>query len=170
MRNSMRRCAGAAALQVLISRCSSTAQRTASRRLANSTRRPSPVVFDDAAPMLGDSGIAEFTANRTQRREGAPLVLAHQPRVTGNADGQNRCQPPLDRNANSLTRCRPPTRQIWWLSDQYPHTRAPDNRNLGQAGNREQPDMTRRQDASRRALARLRRFDPAFCNFRRASD
>jgi hypothetical protein len=35
--------------------------------------------FDDATPMLGDFGIAEFTANRTERRQRALFVLAHQP-------------------------------------------------------------------------------------------
>src|SRR6516164_6817910 len=45
--------------------------------------------FDDATPMLGDFGIAEFTANRAQRRERALFVLAHQPRVAGDIDGQD---------------------------------------------------------------------------------
>jgi hypothetical protein len=35
--------------------------------------------FDDAAPMLADFRFPEFTANRTQCREGALFVLAHQP-------------------------------------------------------------------------------------------
>jgi hypothetical protein len=43
--NSSRRSEGVAALRVIISRCTSTAQRTASTTLANSTRRPSPVVL-----------------------------------------------------------------------------------------------------------------------------
>ena len=52
--------------------------------------------FDDATPMLGDFGIAEFTANRTQRSERALFVLAHQPRIAGDIDRQNGCQPSLD--------------------------------------------------------------------------
>jgi hypothetical protein len=42
--------------------------------------------FDDATPMLGDFGIAEFVANRAQRRERALFVLAHQPRIAGDID------------------------------------------------------------------------------------
>ena len=48
--------------------------------------------FDDATPMLGDFGIAEFTANRTQRRERALFVRAHQPRIAGDIGGQDRCE------------------------------------------------------------------------------
>src|SRR6202007_811019 len=44
--------------------------------------------LDDATPMLGDFGIAEFTANRTQCRERALFVLAHQPRIAGDIDRQ----------------------------------------------------------------------------------
>src|SRR6516162_1759165 len=44
--------------------------------------------FDDAAAMLGDFGIAEFTANRTQCRERALFVLAHQPRIAGDIGRQ----------------------------------------------------------------------------------
>ena len=46
--------------------------------------------------MLGDFRIAELTANRTQRRERALFVLAHQPRIAGDIDRQNRRQPSLD--------------------------------------------------------------------------
>ena len=52
--------------------------------------------LDDATPMLGDFGIAEFTANRTQRRERALFVLAHQPRIAGDIDRQNGRQSSLD--------------------------------------------------------------------------
>src|SRR6516225_11961286 len=44
----------------------------------------------------GDFGIAEFAANRTQRRERALFVRAHQPRIAGNIDRQNRRQSSLD--------------------------------------------------------------------------
>ena len=52
--------------------------------------------LDDPTPMLGDFGIAEFTANRTQCRERALFVLAHQPRVAGDIDRQNGRQSSLD--------------------------------------------------------------------------
>jgi hypothetical protein len=40
-------------------------------------------------PNLGDFGIIEFTANRTQRRKRALFVLAHQPRIAGYINLQN---------------------------------------------------------------------------------
>src|SRR5215831_18621566 len=52
--------------------------------------------FDDATAMLGDFGIAEFTANRTQRRERTLFVRAHQPRIAGDIDRQDGRQPALD--------------------------------------------------------------------------
>jgi hypothetical protein len=52
--------------------------------------------LDDAAGMLGDFGIAEFTANRPQRRQGALFVRAHQPRIAGDIDRQNGRQSSLD--------------------------------------------------------------------------
>src|SRR6516164_5555680 len=52
--------------------------------------------FDDATPMLGDFGVAEFTANRTQCRERALFVLAHQPRIAGDIHRQNGRQSSLD--------------------------------------------------------------------------
>jgi hypothetical protein len=45
MRNSIRRSAAMSALRSAIARCTSTAQRTASTTLANSTKAPSPVVL-----------------------------------------------------------------------------------------------------------------------------
>jgi hypothetical protein len=45
MRNSMRRSSGISSLRSAIARCHSTAQRTASTTLANSTNSPSPVVL-----------------------------------------------------------------------------------------------------------------------------
>jgi len=38
--------------------------------------------------MLGDFGTGDFTANRTQYREHAFFILADQPRVAGDIDGQ----------------------------------------------------------------------------------
>ena len=52
--------------------------------------------LDDATAMLGDFGIAEFAANRTQRRESALFVRAHQPRIAGDIDRQNGRQSSLD--------------------------------------------------------------------------
>ena len=52
--------------------------------------------LDDAPPMLGDLGIGEFTADRAQRRERALFVRAHQPRIAGDIDRQDRRQTPLD--------------------------------------------------------------------------
>jgi len=52
--------------------------------------------LDDAAVMLGDLGGAQFAPDGSQRRESALLVLAHQPRIAGNVDRQDRRQPPLD--------------------------------------------------------------------------
>jgi len=46
--------------------------------------------LDDAAPMLGDLGIAEFTAHRPQRRERAFLVRPHQPRIPRHIGGEDR--------------------------------------------------------------------------------
>ena len=46
--------------------------------------------------MLGDFGVAEFTANRTQCRERALFVRAHQPRIAGDIDRQNGRQSSLD--------------------------------------------------------------------------
>ena len=60
--------------------------------------------FDDATPMIGDFGIAEFAANRPQRRERAFFVGAHQPRVAGDIDGQNGGQSSLHLSFAHLTR------------------------------------------------------------------
>ena len=46
--------------------------------------------------MLGDLGIAKLSADRAQRGERALLVFAHQPRITGDIDREDRCQPALD--------------------------------------------------------------------------
>src|SRR5215472_14084926 len=60
--------------------------------------------FDDATPMLGDFGIGEFPADRTQRSERALLVLAHQPRIAGDIDRQNGRQSSLDPRFAHLAR------------------------------------------------------------------
>jgi hypothetical protein len=60
--------------------------------------------LDDAPPMLGDFGIAQFAAHCPQRRERALFVLAHQPRIAGDIDRQDRRQPALDPPFAHLTR------------------------------------------------------------------
>jgi hypothetical protein len=52
--------------------------------------------FDDTTAMLGDFRIAELAPNRTQRRQRALFVLAHQPRIAGDIDRQNGRQSSLD--------------------------------------------------------------------------
>src|SRR6516162_3438573 len=52
--------------------------------------------LDDATAMLGDFGVAEFTANCTQGREGALFVPTHQPRIARDIGSQYRRQPALD--------------------------------------------------------------------------
>jgi hypothetical protein len=46
--------------------------------------------------MLGDLRVAQLTADRTQRRKGTLLILAHQPRIAGDISRQYRCQSALD--------------------------------------------------------------------------
>jgi len=60
--------------------------------------------------MLGDFGIAEVTANRTQCREGALFVLAHQPGMAGGVGRQYRRQSSLDPLSAHLAR---QSREIW---------------------------------------------------------
>src|SRR5208283_3601428 len=52
--------------------------------------------LDDAAPVLGDLGVAELAPYRRQRDQGAFLVGAHQPRIAGDIGRQDRRQPALD--------------------------------------------------------------------------
>jgi hypothetical protein len=54
--------------------------------------------------MPSDLGIAEFTANRTERRQRALFVLAHQPRIAGDINRQNGRQLPLDPRFAHLAR------------------------------------------------------------------
>jgi len=54
--------------------------------------------------MLGDLGVGELTANRTQRRERAFFILAHQPRIAGDIEAQNGRQPALDPRFAHLVR------------------------------------------------------------------
>src|SRR5207253_217499 len=95
-RNSMRLSAGTSALRSAMSRCTSTAQRTASTTLANSTKTPSPVVLTNPAAMLLDLGVEEHPADSLQRGQGAFLIDAHQPRITRDIGGQDGRQPTFD--------------------------------------------------------------------------
>ena len=52
--------------------------------------------FDDAAFVFGDARIDQFAAMRFEARQGASLVLAHEPRVAGHIGGENGCEPALD--------------------------------------------------------------------------
>jgi hypothetical protein len=76
-------------LRSAIARWISTAQRTASTTLANSTSRPSPVA------MLGDLRIDQFAPMRLQAGKGALLVDTHQTAVAGDIGRQNGRQPSL---------------------------------------------------------------------------
>jgi hypothetical protein len=79
-------------LRASISRCTSTAQAHRVDDAGELDKQAVAGSFDDATPMLGDFGIAEFTANRTQRRERALFVLTHQPRIAGDIGGEDRGQ------------------------------------------------------------------------------
>jgi hypothetical protein len=72
----------------VISRWTSTAERTASTTLANSASRPSPVVLTMAA-VLGDLVIDEFAPVRLQPGERFRLVGFHQPAVSGDIGRRN---------------------------------------------------------------------------------
>ena len=52
--------------------------------------------LNDATAMLVNFGIAEFTTNRTQCRERALFVFAHQTRIAGDIDRQNGRQSSFD--------------------------------------------------------------------------
>jgi hypothetical protein len=82
MRNSMRRSAGVAAVRAIISRCTSTAQRTASTTLANSTRRPSPVVLTmrpRCSAILGSPSSRRTARNAASPRRSAANSRRHRP-------------------------------------------------------------------------------------------
>ena len=92
----MRRSCGDIGVAPAISRCTSTAQRTASTTLGELDQEAVAGGLDDAAAMLGDLGIEHLAAQRLQRRVRTLLVLSHQPRIAGDIGRQDRRQPPLD--------------------------------------------------------------------------
>ena len=91
MRNSMR-CSVAArpALRSAIPRCTSTAQRTASTTLANSTSKPSPVVLTIRPRCSAIFGSISSPQMRLQPLERALLVRSHQARIAGHIGGEDR--------------------------------------------------------------------------------
>src|SRR5690349_4719130 len=90
IRNSMRLSAATPVFRSGIACCTSTAQRTASTTLENSTSMPSPVVFDDATLVLGDFRIEELAAQRLEAFERPILVRPHQPRIPRHIGGEDR--------------------------------------------------------------------------------
>jgi hypothetical protein len=52
--------------------------------------------LDDATAVLSDLGIAELSADCPQCGERALLIFAHQPRIAGNINSEDRCKPALD--------------------------------------------------------------------------
>ena len=59
--------------------------------------------FDDAAFVLDDLRINEFPAMRSEPSQGASLVLAHQPLVTGDIGSENGSEPALDALSAHMT-------------------------------------------------------------------
>ena len=87
---------GTPALRSAIARCTSTAQRTASTTLANSTSTPSPVVLTMRPRCSAILRIDQLARQAFSARERAVLVGAHQPAVADDIGGQDRREPPLD--------------------------------------------------------------------------
>jgi len=70
--------------------CTSTAQRTASTTLANSTSMPSLVVLTIRLWCSAIFGSEELAAQRFEAFERAFLVHPHQPRIPGHIGGKDR--------------------------------------------------------------------------------
>ena len=86
---------GTPAFRSAIPRCTSTAQRTASTTLANSTSSPSPVVLTMRPRCSAIFGSLSSRRIALKRGERAFLVPPHQPRVAGDIRRQYRSQPAL---------------------------------------------------------------------------
>ena len=96
MRNSMRRSGGTPAFRSAIPRCTSTAQRTASTTLGNSTSSPSPVVLTMRPRCSAICGSTSSRRMALQGGERAFFVAPHQPRVARDICRQDRSQSALD--------------------------------------------------------------------------
>ena len=105
-RNRIRLSAGTSADRVPASPVgSSIAQRTASTTLLNSTSRPSPIVRTMRPLMFGDLRIDEITAHRSQSRQGALLVDAHQAGIADDIGAQDDGKPMLYSGICHASRC-----------------------------------------------------------------
>ena len=95
MRNSMRRSGGMPAFRSAIA----LRRDRAAHRVDDAgelDQEPVAGGLDDAAAVLGDHRVGEFAPDRLEGGKRALLVLAHQPRVSGDIGRQNRRQPALD--------------------------------------------------------------------------
>ena len=92
----MRLSGGNAALRSAIAACTSTAQRTASTTLANSTSRPSPVVLTMRPRCSAIFGSISSRAERLEPAERAFLVGSDQPRIAGHIGREDRREPTFD--------------------------------------------------------------------------
>src|SRR6516162_4971608 len=90
MRNSMRLSAATPLFRSGIAYCTSTAQRTASTTLANSTSRPSPVVLTMRPRCSAIFRIDNLAAQRFEAFERPLLVHPHQPRIARDIGGEDR--------------------------------------------------------------------------------
>ena len=90
MRNSIRFSGGYPALRSAIPRWISTAHRTASTTLGNSAKKPSPVFFTIAAPVLRDLRIDQLPEVRLEPLVRPLLIRTHQARVPGHVGGEDR--------------------------------------------------------------------------------
>ena len=87
--------AGTPALRSAMPRCISTAQRTASTTLANSTRMPSPVVLTMRPRCSAIFGSTSSRRRAFKRSERAFLVGAHQTAVASDISREDGRQPPF---------------------------------------------------------------------------
>ena len=88
--------AARSALRSAMPRWTSTAQRTASTTLRNSTSTPSPVVLTMRPLMLGDLRIEQRRAVRLELDERARLVRSHEPAVADHIGGKDGGEAALD--------------------------------------------------------------------------
>ena len=92
----MRSSSAVHALRAAISRCTATAQATASTTLGNSIEQPVAGGLDDAPLVLGDLRVDQIAAQRLEARQGAGLVRFHQAAVSRDIGRENGREPALD--------------------------------------------------------------------------